>query len=872
MTDPKKRKKSVKRLILLAAAVLVLLGVLFVVFLPVILSTGAGTAFLLNRINRSMEGRLTAEDLSLGWFSGIRVQNLLWKDAAGETQVQIDSLKARPRWLAVLAGRIALTDAVIEGPFIQMKRPVAAFPAAPKKTEPSSKRSSSPVYSIGPIELEIRQGQAVLEQARPDGQPPLHLSIRNLASTVALNPSGSDSSVSVSMDVGDGKQQGTVRAEGKEIAFSGASGLAGASGQFDVEIRSLSLASLAPLLALAGKDIQMAGTLNGTANIQIADGQLRQLQLAADLTGFEQVYEGRTIHLEQPVKARARLSTQDSDWLIEQMDVEAPFCRLSGKGGLNALEYTLTADLAQLQAFTASLTDWKGLQAAGFLSANGKVLRRPDAVEAMGQLHIREFALRQGDRSFAFPELTEDYDLAVSPQAQSAQIRQAVLSVQPLGTLQIASAKVDWSRPELQTELALTGRLDLKNAKPVVDFFYPLPADLTIAGQVSPDAKVQLKEGMLRFFTESTKAENLQVSKPGTEPFTSQKLTLKAELLWDLKKKELRELKDFELDSDAIRIRGNLQQTGTPEKPQMEGKAQADYDWKEVSVFVRPFLPPGLTLEGKRTDQFHFSLAKTPQGFDWQTFSADGSFGFQKAAYKGLLIGPAELKLKAEKGMAAIDLPDTPVNNGTLRLAGEIDFKTAPPIFRLRKPMAVLEKVQLNDELTRSLLEYVNPLFAGASRVSGIVDFSCEELVLPLETARKDLLKIKSVLALNQVSMRSDGFLKELLNVLGGDPSVILTLHPTPLTVEKEVLSYQNMQLDVGKNPIVFSGQIGLERRMQLEMKMPWTLSGQSVRSGEDPTDRIVLKVGGTIDKPQVDWSKVLQLNLGRILLKELLK
>jgi hypothetical protein len=872
MADPQKQRKSVKRRFLLWAAAVILLTVLGIALLPAVLSTGAGNSFLFKWVNRSTEGTVTAETLSIGWFGGVRMQNLLWQDASGDTQLQIASLKARPRWLALLAGRIALTDAVVEGPVFRMKKSPAVSSAGRQKSEPSPKSAPAPVYRIGPIELEIHHGQVLLEQARPDGQPPMQLHVKNLASTVVLNQPDKESAVSVSMEVGEGNQQGTIQARGQDLTFSSGAGLEGLSGQFDVEIRSLSLASLTPLLALAGKEVQMAGTLDGSAAVKIFNGQIQKLQLSADLAGFKQVYEGRTIHLEQTVKAQARISTQDSDWLIEQLEVEAPFCRLSGKGGLNAFEYTFTADLAQIQALTSAWADWKGYQAGGFLTAGGKVVRQKDSIDASGQLNIRECSLQQGERSFTFSELIQTYDLTLFPNTHSAQIRQAELSVQPLGSIRISKANVNWSQPDLQAELALSGTLDLKNAAPVAAFFYPLPADLSMAGMVRPEAKVQIQEGTLRVVTASTSAENLLLSKPGTEPFACQKAALKADILWDLKKNTLLELKDFDLDSDAVRIRGNLRQTGASETSQVIGQIQADYDWKEVSGLVRPFLPEALSLEGKRSDRFDFSVSKTPEGIDWKTLSANGSVGFQKAAYKGLQIGAAELKLTADKGAAAIDLADTPVNKGILRLAGDIDFTSTPPLFRLRKPMTVLEKVQLNDELTRSLLEYVNPLFAGASRVSGIADFSCEEFVLPLDPARKDLLKIKSVLAISQMSMRSDGFLKELLNVLGSDPSVILTLHPTPLTLEKEVLSYKDMQLDVGKNPLVFSGQIGLNRRIQLEMKMPWTLSGQSVRSGKDPADRIVLSVGGSIDKPQVDWGKVLQMNLGGILLKELLK
>jgi hypothetical protein len=383
-----------------------------------------------------------------------------------------------------------------------------------------------------------------------------------------------------------------------------------------------------------------------------------------------------------------------------------------------------------------------------------------------------------------------------------------------------------------------------------------------------------MKEGAVRIVTTSTEAENLTISKPAAEPFVCPRMTVKADAVWDLKKNALRQLKGFELTSEPIKIRGDLEQSASDGGTRISGQAEAEYDWKEVTALARPFLPEGLVLEGKRKDRFEFLLRKPENASagGLEILKAGGSFGFAKAAYKGFNAGPAELTLKTQQGLLAIDLADTPLNEGTLRLAGDIDLKSQPMVFRLRKPMAVIEKVRINDELSRNLLEYVNPVFAGASQVSGSADFSCEELVVPLAAERKDLLKMKAVLSITQLTMRSEGFLKELLNAIGSDPSAVLTLQPTPVVLENEVLSYENMQLDVGKKPIVFSGRIGLDRRLQLEMQLPWTLSGQTIRTGEEAVDRIVLAVGGTIQKPQVDWGKMLKANLGRALLKELIK
>lgn len=863
-----KQKKSRKWLRILAiGAVLILLLLLI---LPPILSSSGGTAFLLRRINRSLDGTLDMEDLSFGWLAGVKIRNLTFEDTAGHTQIQVESITARPKLLGLLGGTVSLADAVIERPDVQITVPQHKPSTPASRGEAPEKKEAG--YRIGPVDLQVRQGRAVIEQIRPAGQP-LRLEVRNFASTVQLDKPGKPSSLDVSMNLSDGSKEATIAAKGDLTTTSRTWGLEGLSGQMEVEVDSLSLSSLTPLMALAGKDVEMGGLLNAKAEVQIAGGQIEKLDATAELADFQQVIGGKMTRFEQPVKAKAKISNQAGNLLIDALSVDSSFFRLDGKGGLNALDYTLTADLAQTQAAAGSLVDFGGYAMAGAFSGTGKVVREGEKFKASGRHEVRDFSLRQGEKAMALASVTQTFDVAVDPAASAAVIQETTITADP-GRLQITGGAVGWGKSQPEAAVNLTGDLDLQKARPAIDFFYALPAEIAIAGQARTDLSVDMKEGTARVVTQATSIDNLKVTKPGAEPFVSKTVSLKADAVVDLKNKVLEKLSGFELLSDPIRIRGQLQQTASAGKTTMSGQVDAEYDLKQVTTVASPFLPEGLKMEGARTDRIEFR-SQYPDGRPeerMKNLQASGKFGFSKAEYKGLTVGPTELNLKADGGLLAVDLADTTVNQGTLRLAGDIDLASDPKIFRLRKPMQVIEKVQINDELTRNLLEYVNPLFAGATRVSGIADFSCEELVIPLGQTRKDLLKMKAVLGISQMQMRSEGFLKDLMNVLGTDPTTAMTLHPTPLQLENEVLSYQNMRLDIGRNPVNFSGQVGLNKRLKLDMKLPWTLSGSSVRPGEDPADRIALSVGGTIQKPEVDWGKVLQMNLGRILLKELLK
>ncbi len=860
------KKSKTRRKWLWLAALTVGLCLLLLLITPWILSSSGGTAFLLGRINRSLDGTLGMENLSLGWLDGVRIKNLTFEDTDGRTQVRVDSITSRPKLLKLLRGRLWLDQTVLERPDLRITLPRPEISQVEKKPAPKPPAEKPSDFRLDSMDLQVREGRAVIEQRRPAADP-LRLEVKNLASTVRLNQPGSESSLELAMDLGNGQKQSSVRAKGTAETTAKQWGLKGLSGQFEMQIDSLSLETLRPLMALAGKDVDIAGTLKADAEVRIADGQIETLNASAVLDDFQQVLAGKVTRLDQPVRAEAKISSKGKDLLIDALSIQSSFCQLEGRGGLNALDYTLTADLAKTQQTAASLVDFAGYEIAGLLSGTGKIRRQDETFTAVGQNEIQNFALRQADKKIALSRLTQTMDLAVTPGARQLEITDLALSTDP-AQLRLTEGRLDWSRARPDLQMNAAGTVHLKEARPLVDFFYPLPADITLEGLARPDLAVTLKDGKARLRTRSTAIDNLKITKTGAEPFVSKTVTLRADALLDLENKTLLELSDFELISDPVKLRGTLQNTQAAGQNKMSGQMDAEYDLKNISTLASPFLPEGLTLEGKRQDRFSFQTdypADQPEK-KMANLRASGQFGFDKAEYKGLHIGPARVELKAEQGILALDLADTVVNEGTLRFAGDIDLTAQPKTLRLRKPMKIIEQVNINDQLTQNLLEYVNPFFAGATRVSGIADFSCDQLVLPLGPAEKDPLAMQAVLAIRQMNMRPGGGLQKLMEAVGSSPSTTMTLHPTSLRIRDQVLQYEKMQLDIGDNPIDFAGRIGLDRKLNLTMQLPWTIGGGTIRSGQTAADRITVAVGGTIDKPEIDWGKILQQNVDQLI------
>jgi hypothetical protein len=191
--------------------------------------------------------------------------------------------------------------------------------------------------------------------------------------------------------------------------------------------------------------------------------------------------------------------------------------------------------------------------------------------------------------------------------------------------------------------------------------------------------------------------------------------------------------------------------------------------------------------------------------------------------------------------------------------------------------MQIAKDIKVNDETTKRLLKYVNPIFANATNVSGIANFNCEQLAIPLSTDAKNNAVVIGTISMNQVRLQASDLLGQILSVAGtGARGADITIHPTKFVLQKGFLRYDNMQVDVGDNPVNFKGVIGLDKSLDMTVTLPYTTAGRTVRIGrETPGKRITLPLKGTADKPELDMGKLLEdqvIEKGLELLEGLLK
>lgn len=317
------------------------------------------------------------------------------------------------------------------------------------------------------------------------------------------------------------------------------------------------------------------------------------------------------------------------------------------------------------------------------------------------------------------------------------------------------------------------------------------------------------------------------------------------------------------LKSPQIKIdEGSFSLVSKSGKTDLEGQLNYAYDWTMVSGFVKEFLPQGLKLKGKREGTVNFS-SEYPSGETdklWANLRTKVKVGFEEADYMGLIFEPTEVDVEVEKGLLTVLPFSSRVNNGQFNFAGRADLRDKPALLKTAGPMQIAKDIQITNEMTSSLLMYLNPIFARAVNVSGIVNLSCEKLAIPLAGGNRNDIELVGTISVGKLRLEASELLGQILAAANIARAQDITIHPTRFVIQNGLLKYDDMQMYVGDNPVNFKGVIGLDKSLNMTVTLPYTTEGETARLGKETRGRrIILVLRGTLNKPEIDFGRVLE-------------
>lgn len=841
-------------------SVIITLAVLIIV--PMYVSSSAGKKLVVSKINDSVKGKVEFKNLSMGWFRGISLENLSFKDTTGQTSIDIKKLKTKPSYLALLSGNISLSDTEMSKPDIMVKfdRGQESGTLHASATEISGMNIKATDEGLTSIKLDIKGGNIAIAP-RDDSRQTDILKFQNIESNVDLQPAGKRSNFDVKMDVTDGPRSSKISAQGnlktgKDKSWT----LKGTSGEFVIKIDDLDLKSLSPLFALMDTKIDASGKLNANITANINDGVFEKLDATAVLEGLEKSFDGKAASLDEPIKIEAKVSSQGKKVKIDKLNISSSFCQMTCSGGVETIDYTITADLEGTQNFAKQFFDLGGYKLKGKAVEKGTASFRKGSMTAKGLATIERLEVsKEGVRDVYRDDLDWPFDVVIDIDKDVFQIESMEIAG-GVGDLTFLRSAIPLSKSSKEKlSLDIKADIDLAKAKSIVALTAEPPDDIELGGHLKSKLSINNGRGGYRIATNNATIDDLKIGKAGQEPFTEKQMTITVDMMLDPEEKTV-SIDTLEVESSQINItKGEIKKSSKGGKTKLEGKLVAEYDLSGMSKAASAFLPEGLVMEGKRKDTLTLESVYPQDDPDKMTanLNANMQFGFDKAEYMGLNIGAVDVDVDVKSGLLTISPFTAKVNEGKMNFEANVDFNQKPSLLRIPKPILIADKIKINDKTTDKLLKYVNPIFANSADVEGIANFHCEQLSIPLAGASKNDMLVIGTIAMDDVHLNASDLLGQIISMTGGgDP--VLTMLPTKFVLQDGYLSYDNMQINIGDKPVNFRGKIGLNKTIKMDINLPYTYAGKTT-SDASASDRVTLSIEGDLDDPGIDTGKLLE-------------
>ncbi len=636
------------------------------------------------------------------------------------------------------------------------------------------------------------------------------------------------------------------------------------SGTFGCNVAALMSQMPNTLTVKEGAEVT-SGRLSGELSITSVAGK-RSIHGNADLSQLAGSIEGKQVALSEPVTAKVRIESTADQTSFEQFDLSSSFANIQCSGTLSSLQYSGDLDLAKFHAELGDFVETGMKRMAGRLHQEGTLASDANTMTISGSAYLEDLELMsEEDRSVAEPRTDIEYALNLDRQTDMMQI-DTLETKTSFGRINVKEGRVpigDESDSPLHL-LVSVSKIDLAKTRPFAVMFASFPTDLQVAGTANGDVAVDSEKAVYTVTTDNTKIDQFRLQSPEKKPFVQDQVTLHADVQLNTQEKTYT-INQLELVSPQIKVKFEPTSLQTTEgRTTLAGRADLEYDWDAVSNLASNVLPQDLQLKGKRKTSvgFRSTWPRDDKSKLLSNLNTDKCrVGFESARYMGLDFGPTDANAVVENGELTIEPFTTTVNQGRVEFGAVADFKNDPTVLKAPGNIS-MDGVHINETVSNQLLAYINPIFADSVNVSGRASFAAQQLSIPLNASAKEMMDIDASIAIDDLHLQPSGLLGQIFKLMGNDdPRTTLKVNPTRFTVKDGMVRYQDMQIDVGNNPVNFQGAVGLvNKQLDMEVTLPYTLGGRTIRIGKQPkARRVSLNLKGTIDQPQLDTQDLLQ-------------
>lgn len=638
-------------------------------------------------------------------------------------------------------------------------------------------------------------------------------------------------------------------------------------GQFDINLASL-LSQIPNTVGVReGMEIT-GGRATGTINTMTQAGRATVVA-EAKVAALAGTVNDQKLSLSEPVLANLRLAADKDRTELEALTVTAPFAKVNAAGDFKQIKYEGQVNLAALQSELGPFINLGTYGIAGQVTGQGQISIQEKSVGATGAISAQQVVLTAPDgNSVSEPAANVKFALAIDKEKQMMTV-DTLTAALTFGTISTQKASIpiggDSTAP---LNLVLSAPdVNLKSLEPYLVLFASFPQKMHLGGMAQSQVAVTKEKGVYHISTDATKIQGFELISPEKEVFEQKQVTALFDVYLDPSRKAIN-VDRLLVESPQIKItKGQFERTGVAETTKVQGTIEAQLDWAAVGRAASAFVPGKVDLAGQRQVAINFASTyptDDPNGL-LANLNASAPLGFDRAEYKGLNFGPTEVDLRTENGLMQIRPFSSTLNKGQFRFAADADLRLTPIFLKTPAPLQMAQGVQITEEMVDNLLRYVNPIFADAVGVSGIVNFASETMAIPLTPGHKDRAELIGTISMQEVRLQASLLNKILSAAKESVRDQIIVVRPTKIVLQNGIVRYDDMQIDVGDNPINFGGTIGPNGKLDMTVLLPYTYDGRTARVGDKEGqrgERIRLPLTGTLDEPQLNLQKLLELQL----------
>jgi hypothetical protein len=567
------------------------------------------------------------------------------------------------------------------------------------------------------------------------------------------------------------------------------------------------------------------------------------------------VKDGKEIVLDEPLSFNAEIESSPEGVNYKKVNFKSSFAKLLCSGTNERLNYEFFADADNFQRQLGEFVNFGDYEFKGNFIEKGMLEISDEKISFSGRCDYDNIGL------------VSPYNVSDKEGSITHRMFIELGTSEPVVTVEKFDIETTFAdigvAEELNIDLIQPGeninavvdikRLGLSETQQTFANVFTVPNNVGFSGTLTGKTKVDYQNQTLRVKPEPVVIEDFKVVSAGKKPFTQESVLLNADIKLDLGQKTFSA--DWKLVSPQIKLNGEItNEKITDDTKKIQGKADYQFDWQTVSSAVSQFIPDKLEVKGVADDTVEFSsiYSESKSGSFLANMNARTSLDFNSANFMGLNFKQTAIPCRFENGIMEISKFSSSVNNGKLNFAAKADFNQKPALLEVLEPMKIADNVGINQQTTKSLLMYINPLFADAVSAEGMVNFQSRKLIIPMDSANKELLHIDGNIGID-AQLNDSGLLSKILTVTGSSGRTgNIKIYPTDFILTDSVLSYNDMQVDAGSQPIFFDGRIGLDKSLDMKVKVP--VNGSS--------NMLIFPLKGTLNNPQIDIQGLLQQQL----------